>query len=322
MKATCVITSLKPEFGWTRIGNGWSYDPTQKETDLYSIWRRNLSDCIQHDKDSLKDCFCSVDTNPATAYSGPKADSLSGKIDALEWPSNATEFVSRFTPAGQYMIGPKFYSAYHLGDGYVGTTGHCLDKALIDCELGELRVIFNWLGDVVSKKTFTENEVFKIERVVLCDSHGPVPYPTDPVKTAPWTRRWDSAILKLIGTPHRFSHLKSAKYAAKPPEFGRPVYNIGCPLGVQLKVAAGAHVLRHSLVGDEESPFSHVIAGYGTFTTDLDQFEGNAAFSTPVVANVFEKAIQVVLSLMQTPATSLGTLRQLKTPLQKVMQLL
>ena len=321
MKATCVITTLKPEFGWTQLGNRWSYDPTHKGVDLNSIWRDNLSDCVQHDKDSMRNCFCNATTNPSTAYVGPEAESLPDKIDGLEWPSNTTDFVSRFAPGGQYVIGPQFCSAYHLGDGYVGTAGHCLDKALSRGQLGELSVVFNWLGDVVSKKTFAENEVFKIERVVLCDTHGPVPSPTDPVETASWSRRWDSAILKLMSTPDQISHSGSAKFAARPPEFGSPVYNIGCPLGTQLKVAVSAHVLRHSLVGDEENPFSHLIASYGTFTTDLDQFEGKAASVHPVVANVLEKATPVVQSLMQTPATSWDIRRRLKMPSQKVMHL-
>lgn len=270
------------------MGDSWVYDPTHKQTDLNSIWRNNLADSVQHDKDSLRNWFCNSTTNPATAYVGPEAKDLSDKIDALEWPKDTTEFVSRFAPAGQFMTGPKFCSAYHLGDGYVGTAGHCLDKALVESQLGELRVIFNWAGDVVNKKIFTESEVFMIERVLLCDTHGPAPYPTDPVETVPWSRRWDSAILKLIGAPNQFSHLKSAKYATIPPEFGTPVYNAGCPLGTQLKVSASAHVLRHSLVGDDQNPFSHLVAGGGTFTTDLDQFEGDAAFIHPIPADVVE----------------------------------
>ena len=229
---------------------------------------------MQHDKDSLRNCFCNSATNPITAYVGPGAEALTDKIDALEWPRHTTELVSRFAPASQYMIGPIFSSAYHLGEGYVGTAGHCLDKALVDYQLSKLRVVFNWVGDVVSKKSFTDLDVFEIERVVLCDTHGPLPSPTDPVETAPWSRRWDSAIVKLKGTPYQLSHLGSAKYALRPPEFGSLVYNIGCPLGTQLKVSANAHVLRHSLISDDDNPFLPLIAGYGTFTTDLDQFEG------------------------------------------------
>lgn len=258
------------------MGHSWVYDPSRKQTDLNSIWRNNLADCVQYDKDSLGHCFCNSFTSPATAYVGSEAETLSDKMDALEWPSGTTEFVSRFAPAGQYIIGPKFCSAYHLGHGYVGTAGHCLDKALLDSQLEELRVVFNWLDDVVSKKTFSESQVFNIERVVLCDTHGLAPAPTDPVETARWARRWDSAILKLRGTPNQLSLLKKARLSTKPPSFGSPVYNIGSPLGTQLKVSGRGHVLRHSLVGNDGDPFSHVIAGYGTYTTDMDQFEGKS----------------------------------------------
>ena len=281
MKATCVITVLKPEFGWTPVGSNWIYDSTLKETDLDSIWGNNLADCVRHDKDSLKNCFCNSVTNPSTAYVGPEAEALSDKIDALEWPRDTTEFFSHFAPAGQYMIGPKFCSAYHIGDGYMGTAGHCLHKALIDGQLGTLRVVFNWVGEVVSKKTFTESEIFKIERILLCDTHGPAPSPTDPIETASWSKRWDSAILKLKGTPYQLSLLKTARLSTKPSNFGNPVYNIGTPLGTQVKVSARGHVLRHSLADDGGDPFSHDIAGYGTYTTDLDQFEGKSA-TTPL----------------------------------------
>lgn len=277
VKATCVITVLKPEFGWTQVGNIWLYDPTHKQTDLNSVWNNNLPECIQHDKDALKDCFCDPVTNPATAHAGSEAGTLLDTISALEWPSDTTEFVSRFRASGQYMVGPRFCSAYHIGDGYVGTAGHVLDKALTGNQLGKLRVIFNWVGDVGGKKAFTESEVFEIERVVLCDTHGPAPSPTDATEISTWSRRWDSAVFKLVGSPKQLSDMMSAKYAARPPEFGNPVYSIGSPLGTQLKVSGSAHVLRHSLLGDDENPLSHQIPGCGTFTTDLDQFEGSAA---------------------------------------------
>ena len=261
------------------MGDDWLYDPSQKGTDLDFVWRNNLPDCIRHDKDSLRNCFCNSSTNPDTAYVGPEADALSRKLDALEWPSDTTEFVSRFPLSCQYIIGPNFSSAYHLGDGYVGTAGHCLDSALVNGQLDELRVVFGWVGDVVSKKIFTASEVFKIERVLLCDTHGRAPSPMDSVETVIWSRRWDSSILKLIGTPKQLAHLRSAEYATKPPDFGAPVYNIGCPLGTQLKVSTRASVLRHCLVNEDENPVSQQIAGYGTYTTDLDQFEGNTALN-------------------------------------------
>lgn len=285
VRATCVITILKAEFGWTQVGKDWCFDPTYKETDLKSIWRNDLPDCVHYDRNCLKDCFCNAATNPATAFVGPEANVLRNKLDHLEWPRDTTEFVSRFEPAGQYMIGPKFCSAYHLGDGFVGTAGHCLDKVLVDGQLGELRVVFNWVGDVVSKKTFPESEIFEIERVVLCETHGPAPSSANSVVTAAWSSRWDTAIFKLKGNRNQLYSLKSAKLATRPPCFGSPVYNIGCPLGTQLKVSASAHVLRHALVNDDTNPFSHKIAGYGSLTTDLDQFEGSAAFTDPVLTD-------------------------------------
>ncbi len=300
----------------------WSYDPAHKGSDLRSIWRNDLPGCVQYDKKSLKDCFCNATTNPDTAYVGPEAEVLSERMNHLEWPSDTTELVSRFAPASQYMIGPKFCSAYHLGDGYVGTAGHCLDKLLANGQLEEMRVVFGWSGDVVSKKTFTGLQVFEIERVMLCDTHGPAPSPTDTTKNAAWSRRWDSAILKLVGTSSQLSQLESVRFAMRPPKFGSPVYNIGCPLGTQLKVSVGAHVLRHYLEGDDENPFSRQIAGYGTFTTDLDQFEGNAAYAAfmhPPHAHISEQATRVVQYSTQLPATSLGILRQLRTLSQKVM---
>ena len=252
------------------MGRNWVYDPTGQRLDLQSIWRNNLAECVEHDKNALMDCFCNVATNPATAYLGPKAQALHDKMDTLEWPSETTEMISRFPTAGQYMIGPKFCSAYHLGGGYVGTAGHCLDEVLVHGQLGELRVVFNWIGSVTSKRMFTDSEIFEIEKVVLCDTTSPA----DPFRIDAWSRGWDCAILKLISTQDQLSHLKSAKYAAGPPDFGTPVYNIGSPLGTQLKVSARAHVLRHSLTNDGENPFSHQIASHGTFTTDLDQFKG------------------------------------------------
>ena len=274
MRATCVITKLEPEFGWTRVAKDWVYDPTGKMTDLDSIWRDNLSASVRHDRSTLRSCFCDRVANPATAYIGPEAEHLREKIGELEWPIDTTEFVSRFDVAGQYMIGPSFCSAYHLGEGYVATAGHVLDKALTEDRLGELSVVFNWVGDVKYKKIFTDSEVFEIERVILCDSHGPAPDPTDVLEITMWSIRWDSAIFKLRGSPNQLSGLQSTRYSTRPPAFGSLVYNIGSPLGTQLKVSACGHVLRHCLAHDDFNPFSHRIGGCGTFTTDLDQFEG------------------------------------------------
>ena len=137
--------------------NGWIYDHTRKGTDLDSIWRNNLPGCVQRGKHNLKfRLFLQSDIHPTTTYTGPEAESLFDKIGELKWLRNSTEFVSRFESAGQYMIGASFCSAYHLGDGYVGTANYTLEKVLIDEQLDELRVGFNWVGNVGCKKTFTE----------------------------------------------------------------------------------------------------------------------------------------------------------------------
>ena len=268
------MTVLKAEFGWTKVGDHWVYDPTGKRTDLDSIWRDNLPACVRYDKDNLKSCFCDPVANPDMAYVGPEAEHLRDKIDELEWPKDTTEFISRFEPAGQYMIGPSFCSAYHLGEGYVATAGHVLDAALTENQLGELRVVFNWVGNVKQRKTLPDSEIFEIERVILCDTHGPAPNPTNIGEITTWSSKWDSAIFKLRGSPDQLSELESTRYATRPPAFGSPVYSIASPLGTQLKVSGRAHILRHSLAYDDRDPFSHRINRCGTFTTDLDQFEG------------------------------------------------
>ena len=85
----------------------------------------------------------------------------------------------------------------------------------------------------------------------------------------------------MKGAAAHFSRLKNVALASRPPAFGTPVYNIGGPLGTQLKVSTNAHVLRHCLVGEDENPFSHFVSGDGTFTTDLDQFEGKRSSKRP-----------------------------------------
>ena len=274
MAATCVITVLKPEFGWDRVEKQWVYDPTYKRTDLDSIWRDNLPACIRYDSDNLKSSLCNPAIHPPTAYVGLDAQRLRDQLDELEWPKDNTEFVSRFDLASQYMIGPSFGSGYHLGDGYVATAGHVLDKALTGDRLGELRVVFNWVGDVKHKKIFTDEEVWGVERVVLCDTNGPAPEATDKIGIAMWAGRWDCAVFKLRGGECGFEEIGSTKYAMEPSRFGSMVYGIGASLGTQLKVSAGGRVLRHCLVDDEGNPFSHRVDGRGTFSTDLDQFEG------------------------------------------------
>lgn len=91
---------------------------------------------------------------------------------------------------------------------------------------------------------------------------------------AQWARRWDTAIFKLKGDPAALSKLEKVTMAAEPPRFGTPIYNVGAPLGTAFKISPKAHVLRHSLFEGSNDAFAHAISGYGTYTTDLDQFGG------------------------------------------------
>ena len=82
------------------------------------------------------------------------------------------------------------------------------------------------------------------------------------------------AIFKLKGAPATFNSLPRVTLASEPPRFGTPVYNIGTPLGTPFKVSPRGHVLRHSLYDGNGDPFSHKISGYGSYSSDLDQFGG------------------------------------------------
>ena len=88
------------------------------------------------------------------------------------------------------------------------------------------------------------------------------------------SRRWDTAIFKLKGKASDFATLGVVSVDSAPPAFGSPVYNIGAPIGTPFKLSPRAHVLRHSLFDGKLDPFNHGISGYGTYTSDLDQFSG------------------------------------------------
>ena len=78
----------------------------------------------------------------------------------------------------------------------------------------------------------------------------------------------------MKGNAADFSTLATVAMAIEPPRFGAPVYNVGAALGTALKLSPKGHVLRHALFEGREDPFDHTVSGYGTYTTDLDQFGG------------------------------------------------
>jgi hypothetical protein len=179
-------------------------------------------------------------------------------------------FVCRFTNA-QDCIGGFASSSYHLGHGLMGTAGHCLHEHLVDNKLANLRVVFGWT-DNVAGKTFSQSEIYEIERVILCDFPGkkPVPNTTEVLK---FTKRWDIALFQLKSNPSGAFPPKS-DLSTSPPPFGSSIYNIGAPSRTPLKVSVDAHVLRYQLNDSDLNPFSHGIDSYGSFSTDLDQFGG------------------------------------------------
>ena len=92
------------------------------------------------------------------------------KIQKLTWPpgghqspGSVSTFESRFDLSKQYFAGEEFGTGYHLGNGYVGTAGHCVVKELLDHKLHTLKVVFGWNGDV-DGKVFSRAEVFDVER--------------------------------------------------------------------------------------------------------------------------------------------------------------
>ena len=83
--------------------------------------------------------------------------------------------------------------------------------------------------------------------------------------------------MKLKGHPEQFQSVENVELASLPPQFGRAVHNIGCPLGTPLKVSPNGHILRHATFNGDPTPFSHTIGPQGTFSTDLDQFPGESS---------------------------------------------
>ena len=125
-------------------------------------------------------------------------------IRKLEWPPATTKFISRFVLATQYRAGDSHSSGYHLGNGYIGTAGHCVVQQLLDGTIQDQRMVFGWAGEV-DKVKFS---VFEVERcveasckkstvgivdldnsVVLCDAPGKYDDDATQNQVAKWARR-------------------------------------------------------------------------------------------------------------------------------------
>lgn len=128
-------------------------------------FEQNLRSCIEHDQKNLLNTL----TRDMGSSRNATDDGVIEAIKAIEWPADGcddrrpTSYVSRFPLEDQYIAGEEYASGYHLGNGIVGTAGHCLVTALLKNELHHLKVVFGWCGDVRGKR-FTASQVFGIEK--------------------------------------------------------------------------------------------------------------------------------------------------------------
>lgn len=172
MQATCLITTLGASYGWIKVEGGtWIYDPTastvQSLPTLGAHFSRNLRSCIEEDwRNVLKTLLSNSDPSRNINY-----DHVKAALEGMTWPADGSDsrgtasFTSRFPPESEYIAGSEWASGYHLGNGIVGTAGHCLLTRLLKNELHTLKVVFGWSGDVRAKR-FAANLVFDIEKWV------------------------------------------------------------------------------------------------------------------------------------------------------------
>ena len=164
IRATCLITTLNPAYGWIGASNGeWIYDsdaPTvQSKPTLGAHFERNLGPCIQHDQLNVMD---TLTRNPNVTFNVEDVE-VRRALGNMQWPADSKPqesdyFVSRFSPQDQYIAGSEYCSGYHVGNGLVATAGHCLQRTR-----SRLKVVFGWSGDVRNKR-FRSSDVFEVEK--------------------------------------------------------------------------------------------------------------------------------------------------------------
>ncbi len=169
VRAICLITTLDASYGWaTATGGDWIYSPTASIVPtLGAHFDRNIHSCVEHDRRNiLKTLLFNPDHSKNVTNVGVK-----DALEELTWPADnsdsrgTTSFISRFPPESQYIAGSDWASGYHLGDGIVGTAGHCLLDRFLENKIHPLKVVFGWSDDVRGKR-FAANQVFEIERWV------------------------------------------------------------------------------------------------------------------------------------------------------------
>ncbi len=172
MQATCLITTLDASYGWIEVGGGdWIYNPTGPNVRLLPTlgghFERNVSSCVDHDRRNVTDTLLFNSSSAENVTDEGARDALKG----MTWPADGTDsrgttsFISRFPPENEHIAGSEWASGYHLGNGIVGTAGHCLAPRLLRNEVHTLKVVFGWSGDVKGKR-FAASQVFDIDKWV------------------------------------------------------------------------------------------------------------------------------------------------------------
>lgn len=178
VQATCLITTLDASYGWTEVGGGdWIYNPKGPTVRLLPTlgahFDRNISSCVEHDRRNIVDTLVFNQDLSNNVIDGGARDVL----ERMTWPADGTDsrgttsFISRFPPDHEYIAGSEWASGYHLGNGIVGTAGHCVLPRLLKNGLHGLKVVFGWSGDVEGKR-FTANQVFDIDKWVHISKHS------------------------------------------------------------------------------------------------------------------------------------------------------
>ncbi|KAI9675314.1 MAG: hypothetical protein M1817_001217 [Caeruleum heppii] len=309
--AVCVITTVSPNNGWhEELGPAgaptgrWQFNPlpanfASHQERLNNAFGTNVRD----NKAAVDGAFVNNAADPTKNVDVTTATA----IQSLSWPNDAMPIPirSRFAADQQLCPSDSTGSAYHLGNGLVGTAGHCIEPFIAPISgtrgLNDLRVVFGWSGNVRGK-WFDKWQICPIERVLLCENPGPQRNSRIPIEMAQlplWSRRWDTAIIKITLDATQLARYTTCQLHDRPASFGHPVYNIGAALGGPLKVSAGAHVLRHAANFNNNAPLSHEIDPYGTFSTDLDQFEGNSG--CPVFSGETGRVVGHTTSTMTRP---------------------
>lgn len=174
MRATCLITILDKDFGWAQNGSNWVYTPGIPGSGAVSATNRlsrayevpiGGNNFFDDQKKMIEDALTDPGDPKRNLTLTSQGQAALAKVRNLVWPlttQNPT-YKTRFDLSKQYYAGSSHSTGYHIGNGYIGTAGHCVAKELLSNKLATLRVVFNWAGNL-DGKSFSPSEIFEIER--------------------------------------------------------------------------------------------------------------------------------------------------------------